>query len=219
MTKRLMVCAVMLCGISMAAFVPLNNANFENPVLADGNYVFDVDHSLNNYGWSLDTPDRTWMIYNPSGSDPMQAAEGSNWMQLTRAGSTTQISQITSGYQIEANTVYRVSIDIAQRATWGSDTFVYCNLYAAKNGAQNRTSGYTLHTSGLNYFTNDNNWQTFTFDWDSTGSLLVGQNFDIAIGGKTMIDNVRLEIVPEPATIALLGAGVLFSGIRKRKRI
>lgn len=220
MCVRITLLAVMLCGSAGATLVPITNASFENPALGETSYVSDIAEVLSDYGWTEDTPGRTWMIYNPKtyGTwDPIQPTDGLNWMQLTRAGQTMQISQITTGYTIEADKIYRVQFDVAQRSTWSSDTFVYSTLYSAKNGAQNRTSSYTLHQTGLNYFTNDNNWSTITYEWDSTGSPFVGQNFDLAIGGKAIIDNVRIEIIPEPATFTLLGLGAAFSLLRRKK--
>jgi hypothetical protein len=220
MMNRFVIAVILSCSILFAEFLPVVNSSFENPALGEQAYVYDVADHLSDYGWSEDTADRTWMIYNPKtyGTwDPVQPSDGLNWMQLTRAGSTMQISQIIGGYQIQADTVYKVEFDVSQRANWGDDAIVYSTLYSAKNGAQNRTSGYTLYQTGVMAVVKDNNWTTVSYEWDSTGSPLVGQNFDLVIGGKAIIDNVRIEAVPEPASVLILGFGLFCSKFRRRK--
>lgn len=77
-----------------------------------------------------------------------------------------------------------------------------------------------------------NNWgtehtRTLTYDFTGTGADLTGAGwaqFNLATNfgntetiGAYYIDNVRTELIPEPAAAALLGLGALAAGLRRRR--
>lgn len=212
MTKRMMLVSVMLlcgCATVFGTLVPLQNAGFEQPVLAEG-----ALNTTTLTGWSLDIAGRAFRVWNVEASYPVQPTEGSNLMWLAPAGSSCQISQITAA-AIEAGKQYTLQFDAAMVSSFGGTPSYVAIIYATNGGVSSRTTSRQLVTTGSVVIPKDNTWQTVTLTWDSTGTFFAGEKFDFLIGGKVMIDNVRLTVVPEPASLCLMGLGLLLARFKR----
>jgi hypothetical protein len=95
------------------------------------------------------------------------------------------------------------------------------------NVANTSPSYISGNTAATNFVTNppytDNQWYTLRLEWDvPAGSALAGTYPAIILRSSgassddrcTKFDNVRLDVVPEPITLFLLGAGMVL-GYRK----
>lgn len=223
----LMILAV--ASLANAVVVPITNGGFENPALADNTVV-------NAYwtGWNCWAPAAYVPASNkgfgvrdplsaPLGTEayPVTATEGENYGILGRIDTlqATYDYAWQSTVVIAANTVYTLKFDIAAITAAPWDSFIDGALFAS-------SSTGTLGTSIANYYddtiggtsTYDYTWHTDkTVTFDSTTGGHVGEYLQIEFSGNRIcVDNVRLESIPEPATMALLGLGSLALVRRKR---
>ncbi len=210
MKNLVLLLVLVVSSVSMAIFIPLQNSGFETPVLDESGFS-----NTNLTGWTNDTPARAFRIWNVDNTYPVQPTEGNNFMWLAPAGSSFQMSQIAST-PIEAGKQYSLSFDVAMVSTFGGAPAYTATVYTTTGGSSSRIASRLLATTGSVTIPLDNVWRTVTLTWDSTGTAFAGEKLDIILGGKAMIDNVQLSVVPEPATIAVMGLGLLFSRIKRR---
>ncbi len=210
MRNLVLLLVLVISSVSMAIVIPLQNAGFESPALAEGEFS-----NTGLTGWTNDTPTRAFRIWNVEDSYPVQPTEGNNFMWLAPAGSSFQMSQITSS-SIEAGMQYSLTFDVTMVSSFGGAPAYVATIYTTTGGSSSRIASRLLATTGSVTIPLDNVWRTVTLTWDSTGTAFAGEKFDIILGGKAMIDNVQLSVVPEPATMAVMGLGLLFLRIRRR---
>jgi hypothetical protein len=163
----------------LGAVVDLDNTSFEMPAVADGGYQILADLP----GWNIDANDITYTLYNSDSS--FQAPDGENHLAMQLAGvGSGQISQIASN-EIEADTVYYFTFDVAAYDTSGY--YLFSLYYTPK------TSGHLLETTGVGYLNAAFEWNTVTVAWDSSAHPeLVGEKFEIVLAGKKMFfDNFQ----------------------------
>jgi len=134
-------------------------------------------------------------------------------MDGTTGGVGTMVS---SAFALLAGTTYELTFDLA----------------GSQRGDTNSMSNYGIDTNGdntddiilgapLSRFSSDP-FSTVTLSFTTVGAIpsarivfaqQVGNNNNVGL----LLDNVRLNIVPEPASLMLLGAGLAAIGIWRRK--
>lgn len=178
--------------------------------------------------WAGSAP--TWI----GGGGPAGAGDG--YMRLDSGGNTgfsnmaaQNTNQWTGNYSaagvgsISADLKNLGSAELSIRLVlfeFGGSRWVSNNAYTLAGGSGWTHVEFSLEEPGFSYF------ETGTsVDWAQTlsgvGRLMFRHNPTVAQGGANVtgalgIDNVHAGPVPEPATIAALGAGLL--ALRRRKR-
>ncbi|MGA8550364.1 MAG: DUF642 domain-containing protein [Stellaceae bacterium] len=201
----------------------ISNASFETPVVPTGSFSnFPVGASLLT----------DWSVFGPQGTDvsivsgsfsqngvSFPAEDGAQWLDLTGDGSNS-----TEGV---SQAVTTTAGDRYQLSYWIGNT--------TGGGIFGTTSTVDVSLGGAPAFSDTNsnvspttlNWEQFTHTFlaASASTILAFQNGDPAGDNSNGLDNVVLTdlgpappSVPEPASLGLLGAGLAFFGLIRKRR-
>lgn len=210
MKKLSVLLAVMfIVSVAHAATVNLENAGFEQP--ATGKISNDWTSIP---GWSSDTAPGDSGVDNATNHIPTGAFEGEYF------GYTYQHDDPvwqTSNHTIAAGEVFTVDFQASDLWTnggsWGNMTVW---LYYYDEGTSSRVLMDSVKVEGL----------TYKAGWTAGSLTVAADDYAAGIGSKVgvqfhgtdhgwnAIDDVQLDVVPEPATMILLGIGSLI--IRRR---
>jgi len=228
----LTVVAVALFALSAtagAAAIPVDNPGFEDPVLADG----DWDYSMDNQGWGYFDNDGYQGSWNVTTADyPGEAPEGKNvgWAEPA-TGVPGGLAQVLTAPDavLKAGMTYTLTVEVGNSLSYTSGGYKVQLLAGGTPHTPGDGSNYTGSVTGGTLLAEDNNLLTIaagTFETSTVTytynpalhSHLLGEPLQIRLlalpgGDETEFDNVML--VPEPATLALLGLGAL---MLKRRR-
>lgn len=180
------------------------------PQVAFADALFSGSYAPQN--WSISTNDYTGLGFNsttitPSSGNTATMALGWNYGYYNGPG-------ISSGAQVTFSTV----------AT-GNDSlnFDYLNsAYAAYSGAYSDTTFF--YTDGSGSHTIDLGWNTTgavavsVINGTSFGFTMYGSNTDLDSRWSGTVTLTNPSAVPEPASLALIGLGLLGLGLSRRKK-
>jgi hypothetical protein len=216
---------IVLAGFSAALLVAatgtaradlIANGGFETPGTTPGTYS-QYGGGGNIGGWTV-TGNDVLVINNSYSEDTLgfNAHGGQNALDITGASNTGPSDGVFQNIATTAGQTYSLSFWVGNADTTGSFAPYY---------TQPSTINLQIDGGSLVAFTNRNvtenaiNWEEFTYLFTATGSstnlaFLNGTTGDNEAG----LDDVSLVAVPEPASLALLGAGLLaFGSLRRRK--
>ena len=219
----MMVCAMLVCGAVQAALTPLVNPSFEDPVGGNTD-IFDWWDSAAYTATTVE--DGTLIPLTPYGENWVQLGNG-RWMYQQigtyEENQTLNITfligqpsnKIVNGLVVElfAGGTASLAADVnAKRdaAAFPLDSVVGAVQIAASGnidpfpdatpGTEEMSVPLSTGTAGAGYAVGDPLWLLFSRP---------------STAGLAEIDNVAVTLVPEPATMVLLGLGSLL--LRKRK--
>jgi len=207
------VAAMFVLSATAGAAILVQNPSFEDPVLAEDDWTW-----LDVPGWTTTSNEGIWNTTNADFA-PVVAPDGENVLYSEDVvGGTGGVAQILTE-MFAANTDYTLTVEV------GNSNYYYFSGYKVQLLAGGTVIAEDNDTLLPDYMT----WATSTveYTYDSADSALVGQpleirllNLGLANDGPGVDDLIGVEfdnvvLVPEPATLALLGLGVL---ILKRKR-
>jgi hypothetical protein len=182
-----------LTGQAGATSIPITNAGFESPALTNGAF-----QQANILGWS-----GSGGVFNPTTAHfPGEAPEGQN----TGFSNGQPLSQ-TLTIVLAANTTYTLTVLVGDRLDTAFPGY-HVQLLA----------GSTILSECATCVTPQNGSFSLVTVTYSTGASdpLIGQALSIVLGSdglQTNFDDVRLDAVPEPTTIAFLGSGGAVAGV------
>ena len=203
-------------GQVWGATIPVVNAGFENPTLADGGSTPSAP------GW-VSIPAGNSGIQNPTTLIfPSEAPEGQNVAYINTLPNQTSILEQTLSTTIAPDIIYTLEVDVGRRLDQaGLGKFFAPRIQLQTAGGLVLTGSGCLHGSFGSFVT-----CTATYTAPTTGGPL-GQALKISLqnigqSGSTEqanFDNVRLTAVPLPAAVYLFGSGLIgLIGIAKRRK-
>ncbi|UCG47626.1 MAG: PEP-CTERM sorting domain-containing protein [Phycisphaerales bacterium] len=214
-----------------AAPVPIDNPGFEDPVLADGDWSWSMD----DQGWGYFGNDGYQGSWNVTTAEfPGEAAEGQNVGWAEGEGYLGGFAQVLTDpdARLKAGMTYTLTVEVGYALSTDPFGGYMVQLLAGGTPHTPGTGGdYTGAVTGGTLLAEDDNlltiaqgtFETSTVTYTYNPALhsgLLGEPLQIrliayAASDEVEFDDVRLDAIPEPATLALLGLGAL---MLRRKR-
>jgi hypothetical protein len=219
MKKIFVMLVLVLCltgAMALAESIAITNYGFEQP--ADGKHNM-WDAGTNGKGTFTDVPG--WTSDTPA-ADSGVASEWTGSSEGTYCGylmSSDPSTYNLTDHLIAGGEVFKLQVDVQDNWQPGGMTELFkLSLYYGDDIAGARTIIGTEVVSPVW------GWTTYTLEAAATADA-VGHKIGIELDNVSTpttsdswqgMDNVRLDTIPEPATLSLLGLGVL-AMLRKRK--
>jgi hypothetical protein len=235
MKTKVLVAALMLvaAGLSApagAADVTVLNSGFEDPGFTDGNWDFGVPD------WDTYGPGGTSGTWNPDATGDIfygyggVAPEGENvgWLDSGEIDNTPEdpddddFTEVEAGIaQILTETLtegmkYTLTVEVGNNSYYGWGGYKVQLLAGGSTDGEEVTGGTLLAEDDNSVAVESDTFETSTvmYTYDAADEALLEQPLQIRLiakvgTGELDVDDVRLTVIPEPATVALVGMAVL----------
>ena len=217
----LTIVAVAILALSASAGtagIPIVNPSFEDPVLAEDDYTWVVPPGWTQVGsvewlgvWNVTTAD----------FDPVIAPDGENvaYTEYPPDGTVNGLAQVLTE-TFAANTDYTLTASV------GNSYFYYWSGYSVQLLAGGTVIAEDDNTLWPDYYLWDTSIVEYTYDPGDSGLvgqpleirlLCLGIDMDAANPDLVGVEFDAVSLIPEPATMLLLGLGGLALLRRKRR--
>lgn len=204
--QRTLVSACAFCAAGLVASPALADFDIANPGFELPDYAPNQFGSGGSPGWTLFSGTGSWGSFYPTlGTWGYTAPFGEQVLYTNGVTAQQTLTDIAV-----AGLTYTLDVDVVNRPTFGSMNYridlLFGNTIVASDIATlvPPVGGYL--TSTISYTVQD-------------GDAFIGQPLTIRLGGpgtQCNFDNVRVNGVPAPTTLALLGLGGLAAARRRR---
>ncbi|NJM37880.1 MAG: PEP-CTERM sorting domain-containing protein [Akkermansiaceae bacterium] len=193
-----------LAPVAQAASIFINNHSFESPSVGNGSFTGAVP------GWTI--TGGVAGAFNPATPTHFSGIGATDGVQNGYANAGATLSQTLTAL-FAADTQYTLTVDVGDRRdlvfpTYFIELFAGSTLLVQDNSSLTPNDGFL--TSTLTYLSPASHpelGQPLQIRLRSTGSGIQQVNFD----------NVRLDAVPEPSSLAMLAVGAMaFCNFRRR---
>jgi hypothetical protein len=187
----------------------VTNGSFESGtfVPTDGNYSDILNPgSTAMTGWTVvDTANAQVAWDGPTNPYGLTASNGSYFLDLTSDRDAPPYGGVTQTISTVAGGNYVLTFDLGSSLQYGVPDGLTAYAGATSELFSSTSSGYNV-------------WTTETLDFTATSSSTV-LSFIGAFGGEYIgLDNVDVQLVPEPAALGLLLVGMTAVGVASRRR-
>lgn len=192
MVTRVVLVSLILSSVSFGAFVPnanlLSNSGFEDAGLG----VWFAEGAGGSIDISLDSQ---------TGSQAAEVVYPSDYQGIRQ-----DVGGVDDGDRLQTY-VMSYSVKAANQDSVGD--LIWCGLW------EKAPSGWAFHNGTMYNLTAD--WQTYSFEiaFEKADMDGIAAVIQAAGAGSFLVDDVSLTMVPEPATMVILGLGSLL--IRRKK--
>ena len=211
---------ITLLGAALAASAQnlIVNGGFENPVVGNGNLGIYSGGSTAITGWTVTGTDVLILDTNygepGNGIARFASQEGVQSLDITGSANTGLADGVRQTISTAMGMTYRVSFSVGR-----AQSSVNSSLYNSPSTVRLSIGGGPLTSyTNSNSTSGTTNWQSFTTSFVATGT-----STDVAFLNGTPdnsfagLDNVSVQAVPEPASLAALGLGAA-ALLRRRKK-
>lgn len=206
---------IVCCTLSLAAPATANlivNGSFESPLVPVGSFTNYPGGSTAITGWTVVGVDSavTSGSFVQSGIT-FQAQDGAQWIDMAGVTSNNPTSGVTQTFPTSPGVVYEVAFYVG----------------SARDGRFFDASTVDLTINGgprVSYFNPATpstmlDWKPFSTMFTATGasSTITFQNGSAANNFLSGLDNVSVEAIPEPISLALVGCAIGAACLRRNR--
>lgn len=203
------------CALSLAASATANlivNGSFETPLVPVGSFTNYPGGSTAITGWTVVGVDSavTSGTFVQSGIT-FQAQDGAQWIDMAGVTSNNSTSGVTQTFPTSPGVVYEVAFYVGSARD--GVFFDAATVDLTINGGP-RVSYFNPATPSTML-----DWKPFSTTFMATGasSTITFQNGSAANNFLSALDNVSVEAIPEPVSLALVGCAVGAVCLRRKR--
>jgi hypothetical protein len=200
--------AVVACVTALAAKPALANlivnGSFETPTVPNGSYINYPGTSTAITGWTVVGVDSAVTSTNFTQSGvTFNAEDGNQWIDLAGVTSNSMTSGVTQSIGTVIGDNYQITFYVG--SCYALPYFFPATVDLSIDG------GARAHYSNPATPSTMLDWELFTVDFTAANSTtnLTFLNGDASNNYETPLDNVSVDVVPEPSTLALLALGAV----------
>jgi hypothetical protein len=214
--------AVMFCAVGLASATPVAvpNFSFEDQGLGAGNSDVITTRAAGTAGWESTIGVK---VYNPPGDGtstyPAGVPDGEHLLYMETYNFLSLKAGVYMELDIKEGFEYTVKVELGGLTAWGAIGEGQVQAYAIDGMTP---TIFDNVISGSPVTPPDNAWTTLEYSFTGTAAhvgydiLIELAESDASPTGYIHWDNLRVDEVPEPATMTLLGLGAL--GLLRRKK-